>query len=49
MTYIPTCTPVAYASPEVVPVSAAPQINIQNTATNGPAAQVPGIPPAPQP
>lgn len=52
MTYIQTCTPVAFASPQAVPASAAPLINIQNSAANagGVAANnVPGIPPPPQP
>ncbi len=57
VTYIQTCTPVAYASPQVVPVAATPLISIQNGAvsgggvavTNGPAAQVPGMLPPPQP
>jgi hypothetical protein len=52
ISYIPVCTPVAYASPEVVPASAAPLINGQASATNGnaaPAAPVPGVLPPPQP
>jgi hypothetical protein len=35
LSYIGTCTPTAYASPQAVPASAAPVLNIQNSAANG--------------